>query len=366
MFALFEKFKYKQSITYLMLRLTSQEKKLLHGLVAHPELSLKELAELLDINYWSAYKMKDKFRKRDIIKEVLIPNYKALGFELFVAGYGSITQDKVKEINKVESMIRKRSGIRKSGIFLTYAESYRGFTLGVVRNYTQLVKNILYADRIAGIREIMLRERPKVVLMPFEITRMPIFFEYAPLLAHEFSILAKQEISKKREPEREITAEELKVLAEMVKAPASSVKDIAQRVKMNRLKVAKIRERLFQEGWCTRKIIPNMKLFGYEVLVFAHWESNPEKLEKIERENKVRELNVNLSNVVFLAYNPLEGIVIALFKSLRESREIVSLFSTFAEREQVLVREPEILFLSMEEGVELRSHDHYAALSSIL
>ncbi len=346
------------------MKLTAQEKMVLYGLTRYPELPLRELSDILGINYWSVYKIREKFRKRGIIREVVIPNYRALGFELLVAGYGGLTQDRIREIAKLERMIKREGSISRSGMFLAFAEAYRGFTLGVVKNYTEIVKNILYVDRIAGIRELMVRERPKIVLMPLEITQIPIFFDYSRLLAREFGIPYEKR-GVKDEPRGSLTRDEIRVMAELTKDPERRVKDIATELNMSRAKVARIKEKLFVEGWCEKRVIPDMRAFGYEVLVFAHWESNPEKIESMEKENAVRKLNVDISSIVFLAYNPLEGIVMAIFKSLRESREIVSLFSTFAEREKVLIKEPEILFLSLEEGTELKSHDHHSVVSSL-
>ncbi len=359
---LFEKFKYLQSI-YSVMKLTSQEKMVLYGLTRYPELSLKELSKVLGINYWSVYKIQDKFRRKRIIKEVVIPNYRALGFELLVAGYGSLTQNRIKEITRLEKMIKREGSISCSGMFLAFAEAYRGFTLGVVKNYTEIVKNILYVDRMAGIRELMVRESSKMVLMPLEITKMPIFFDYSRLLAREFG-MPYENGKRKRKPEGSLTQDEIRVLTEFTKDPERRIKDIAMELNMSRAKVAKIKEKLFGEGWCIPRVIPDMRALGYEVIVFAHWESNPMGIIKIER--NIKNLDIDLSRVIFLAYNPLEGIVIALFKSLGESREIISLFSKFVERENVLIREPDILFLSLEEGKEIKSHEHHPILSSLL
>ena len=345
------------------MKLTSQEKMVLWGLTRYPEKSIRELSEILNINYWSVYKILEKFKKGGMIKEIIIPNYRALGFELLLAGYGSLTPERIKEITGLERMLQKESGISKSGIFLAFAESYRGFVIGVAKNYTQIVKNMLYVDRIVGIRELITRERPKIVLLPLEITRIPIFFDYSRLIAKELGFPYHRR-DEKIEPKGTLRNEEIRVMVELAKNPGYKIKDVARKLHMSRAKVANVKKKLFREGWCERRIIPDMKLFGYEVLVFAHWESNPEKIEMIEK--NASNINIGLSPIVFLAYNPLEGILLALFKSLRESREIVSIFSKFAEKEKVLIKEPELLFLSLEEGMEFRSHEHSSILHSLL
>jgi len=344
-------------------KLTSLERKVLWGLTCHPEMSLKALSRELELNYWSIYKIREKFRREGLIKEVLIPNYRALGFELLVAGYGSITREKLQYISSLEKAIKNNCEICESGMFFAFTESYRGFTLGVMKNYTQLVKNLLYMDRITGLREIMRRETPKLILLPLEITQLPIFFDYSNLISREFGFPT---CSRRRilNPSGTLSRNEIIIMKELVQKPAITLKSLSEKVNMSREKVRKIREKLLNKGWCIPRVIPDMRALGYEVIVFAHWESNPMGIIKIER--NIKNLDIDLSRVIFLAYNPLEGIVIALFKSLGESREIISLFSKFVERENVLIREPDILFLSLEEGKEIKSHEHHPILSSLL
>ena len=344
--------------------LTPQEKKALYGLVTYPEVPLKIIAEQLEMNYWTLYKIREKMKAKGLIRDVIIPNYKALGYELFVAGYGSITKERMKMMEKLEKVIKKAKQLpRFSGIFYAFAETYRGFVLGAVKNYTEIVKNLLYMDRLIGIREILARERPKIVILPYEITEIPVLFDYSRLLAREFR-MPMPLIKKYKNPEGKLSREELMVLKKLVEKPEATIKQLAQWLDMGRQKISRIKDKLLSEGWCFHRVIPDIKMLGYEVIVFAHWESNPSKIENFE-EKKIETLGIDLSRIIFLAYNLLEGIVIALFKNLKESRNIVSLFSTFMEKENVLLNEPEILFLSLEEGITLRNHEHAYVLSAL-
>ncbi len=347
-----------------MMYLTLQEKRALYGLVTYPEMSLKSIAEQLEMNYWTLYKIREKMKERNLLREVVIPNYKALGYELLVAGYGSITKERMKMMEKLEKVIKKAKQLpRFSGIFYAFAETYRGFVLGAVKNYTEIVKNLLYVDRLVGIREILARERPKVIILPYEITEIPVLFDYSRLMAREFN-MPMPPVKKVRTPEGKLSFDELRVLKKLVEKPEASIKQLSQWLGIGRQKISRIKDKLFSEGWCYRRIIPDVKMLGYEVIVFAHWESNPTRIENFE-EKKIETLGIDLSRIIFLAYNLLEGFVIALFKNLKESRNIVSLFSTFMERENVLLSEPEILFLSLEEGVTLRDHEHAYVLSPL-
>ena len=355
-----EKFYIFPSAWGIVIRLKDMDKKILCALVKYPNRSYGEIANVLDMNYWTFYKGVEKLKNLGLFKEKIIPNFPALGFELLVVGYGSLTKRRMYSLEKLKNM---RNYLPfASGIFYAFAESYRGFVLGVAKNFTEISKSLIFAERLVNVREILMGENTNMVLLPFEITEIPIFFDYSNLLSQDFNIHL-EELPEKRKEMRKIGRREMNILIEMVKKPSVSIKDISKSLKMAQQSVSKIRKRLFEEGWVRKIIIPNIKKLGYEVLVFAHWNSKPEVMEKIERINP-ENFGFETSNVVFAAYNPLEGVAIAPFKTLKESREIVAFFEKFGETTGVLTREPNILFLSLQEGIKIRDHEYQSALIS--
>ena len=350
------------------MNLTLQERKALCGMLKYPEKSLNEIASILNINYWTLYKIKEKFKREKMIREIIIPDYEAIGFELFLSGYGNLTKKRMKILEEmrmkiVEKNMRKIQNNLASGIFYAFVESYKGFVLGVSKNYTEIMRGIMYAERLISIRELILRENTKLVIFPLKISSIPILFDYSNLLCKEFGI-ELENVKKEEEKKEKLKDIELKVLYEIVKEPEISLTEISNILRISKQRASKIKKRLSEEGWYKRIVIPNMRELKYEVLVFAHWKSNPEIVENLEKSFK--NLGIDISNIVFLAYNPLEGIAIAPFKTLKESREIISMFTKFAEKTNVLVGDPDILFLSLDEGVEIKNHEHWEVLSSMI
>ena len=344
------------------MRLNNLDKNVLCGLCKNPELSPKILAELLDLNYWSVYKSIMKLRAQGIFKEIIIPNFKLLGLELLVVGYGSLTKRKMDVLQRIRSM--RNYFPYSSGIFYSFAESYRGFVLAVSKNYTEISKGLIYAERLIKVREILRRENTQMVILPFEITEIPLFFDYSNLICKDFEIEIEKRKKRFKEP-RKLGKNATKVILEIVKAPSAKIAHIAKNLNMTPQSVSRIKERLIEEGYIFKKIIPNLPLMGYDVLVFAHWTSNPEAMDKIHN-IKLEEFGYDLSDIIFAAYNPLEGVALAPFKSLKESRDIVSFFENFGEATGVFTKEPNILFLSLQEGIAMRDHEYYPLLSSIL
>ena len=344
-----------------MIKLKEMDKKILCALVKYPEKSLGELAELLDMNYWTFYKGVEKLRNLGLFKEKIIPDFPALGFELLVVGYGSLTKRRMYPLEKLKN-IRDYLPFA-SGIFYAFAESYRGFVLGVAKNFTEISKSLIFAERLVNIRELLMGENTNMVLLPFEITDIPVFFDYSNLISHDFQICL-EDLPKKRREKTKLGKKEMQVLVELVKYPSASIREISRNLKMAQQSVSRIKKKLLEEGWIKKMVIPDIKKLGYEVLVFAHWTSKPdimEKLSKIQPEN----FGFNTSNVIFAAYNPLEGVALAPFKTLKESREIVAFFEKFGETTGVLTKEPNILFLSLQEGIRIRDHEYQSALISI-
>ncbi len=336
--------------------------KVMCGMVKYPQLSTKKVAELLNINYWTVYKSLEKMKSSGLIREVIIPDFPALGFELLVIGYGSLTKRKMNTLQKIKNLPKYPNF--SSGIFYSFAESYRGFVLAVSKNFTEISKGLIYAERLIKVREFLQTESTQMVILPFEITEIPIFFDYGKLMCRDFGIEI-EEFAIKRKKKRELKKRELQVLLEMVKEPEASISAIAKSTGMAQQSVSKIKNKLFEEGWVQRKIIPNLAKMGYDVLVFAHWTSNPEEMEKVKNIN-LQKFGYDLSNIIFSAYNPLEGIAIAPFKTLKKSREIVSFFEKFGESTGVLTKEPNILFLSLQEGIKIRDHVYYPIISSLV
>ncbi len=346
----------------VLMKFNSIQKEILCGALKNPDMSVKELADFLDMNYWTVYKSLEKMKKEGVYREVIIPDFHSLGFELLVVGYGSLNKKKMNNLQKVKN-IRDYPPF-SSGIFYSFAESYRGFVIAVSKNFTEVFKGLIYAERLIKVREFLQTENTRMIIFPFELTEIPMFFDYAPLICKDFNI-EMEGWTKNSEEKKPLKGKEFDVLLQLVKNPSNTVSSIARYTGLSQQSVSKIKSKLFKQGWLSRKIIPNLAKMGYDVLVFAHWTSNPDPMEKLKRKD-LRKFGYDLSNIVFAAYNSLEGVALAPFKTLKESRDIVSFFEKLGEETGVLTKEPNILFLSLQEGIKIKDHVYYPILRSFI
>ncbi len=321
--------------------------------------SLRDISESTGINYWTLYKTVERLRKQRVFREVNIPNFRMLGYELLVAGYGNLTKRKISELQKLRE--KKKIDRFSSSIFYGFAESYRGFVLGITKDYTEVKKSLITAERLVKLREMSGKDDINLVLLPLEITNIPILFDYSRLLCRaagmECSELKGME---PRNPHRRLTRREKVAIVEITRNPNVSLNELSRKLRVTIQTASKIKRRLFEEGWIIPRIIPDLSTLGFEVMVFAHWNLNPEMVDLV---NGMNTDYADISNIVFLAYDTLEGIAIAPFETLQKSREIIALFENLGSRMRVLVGEPKILFLSVQESIGVRDHDYASVLS---
>ena len=335
------------------MKLNETTAKILCGLTRYPQLNVKELSKKIGLTQWSIYKGIEKMKDIGLFREVYIPNFSSLGFELLVAGYGSLTKKKMYTIENLRKIGRKNFS---SSIFYAFAESYKGFVFALAKSYTDFSRSLIYAEKYVGVRDLLRSENVNIVFLPLSLTRMPIFFDYSGILCRDFGV----HFPKKSERVKRMNVKGiyLSVMKKILENPDITSTQIAKNFGISIQRASKIRRELVENGMLVKRIIPNMRLLDYEVLVFAHWQSNPGEMEAIEKIDFNME-EYDLSPLVFLAYTSLEGVAVALFKNLQESREIISLFENLGERVGVLSGEPNILFLSLQEGVKIKEHDYY-------
>jgi len=337
-------------------KLRDTDKKVLCYLSKYVNHNLKEISEISGINYWGLYKIYERLRNAGVLREVIIPNFSYLGYEVFSAGYGNLTKKRVLEMLRLreEGEFKEYSSL----LFYGIAESYRGFVFGLARNYTQVKKALIAAERTIRIRDILKSNEIEMVFLPLSIAHIPILFDYSRLLCRAAEIPNNEFLGMpESKPERNLTKRERMAMEIMLRNPRESLSSIAKKINATIQTASKIKRRLFEEGWLVRRFIPNLSALGYEVMVFAHWHTNPAKMEKLDSlKEGMKEGQVDMSNIVFLGYDVLEGVAIAVFHSLKESREIISFFEKLGEGVGVLAEDPKIMFLSLQEGIKIKDH----------
>ncbi len=332
------------------MNLTNMEKKVLLGYLRNPSAEARELANILDINFWSVMKARKRLLDSGILRFVLIPNLERIGAEILFSGFGSVKN----------SGLNKATEIMNDSFFFMAREDGKGFAMGMSKNYTDFYENLLdFAERYRYIRPDYFGIR----VLPVKFTTFWRFGDFYELLSHSYGIGVEEvkngvEISgeysfRKGEPE---------VYAALLEHPDWSGEKIARYLGTSRQRILRLREKFVSEGLYRKKGIVEVKRMGYEVLLFVSWKTRPHTYGEMIEKMKAHPM----PPVVFAASTPAEGFAIAVFKNFRESRDITAKLSGWVNPEKNMPEEPELMFISIQDTRFPRYFDFGGSVRNIL
>ncbi len=298
--------------------LSRNEALVLWGLVAHPSLSDKELAERLDMPYSTFSTIRKRLKERDFFRTVQVPMMQNLGAELMAVMYTFF--------NPAIS-VQQRAGITTrtieifEEIFYSVGETHKGFSVSFSGNYTaigQITERRIETFAREGLLD---QQQPKEVIFPFEISQVPLFFDFDQLIAYEYDIEMNTSVKRGLESgshDVNLSNTEKTILLAMVEKPEATDLVLAKSVQMSRHTVSKVRHKLEEAGLIVKKRIPNLNKLGFKVMTFNHINFNPSK----PLDNELLKSDVlNNPSSIFLAARPFECVLLSVYKDYEAYRE---------------------------------------------
>lgn len=295
--------------------LTANEKQVLYGLVRHPVLNDRELSELLDVKVSTVTAIRRRLRRADYFATRRMPMMHRLGWELLIGGSARLDL-----AQGTQSMPRLRELLRDRlpNLFHVVASADRLSFLGFAQNYTDARREVdelrtaLDRAKLLGDGDVDLRA------FPMSLSILPTFFDYSHSLALAFDI--EDRLSFKMDHAKsgdiELTRKETEVLKGLVRFPELSDKALAQRVRVSRQAVSKMRREFEGEGLIRTARIPNLRLLGFELHITAFARFGPSAPLKARTEGFERLLRATPS--FFLVSDEREAIVIGTTRSYEE------------------------------------------------
>ncbi len=248
--------------------LTVNEKRVLYGLVRHPVLNDRELSELLGVKVSTVTAIRRRLRRGDYYVTRRIPMMHRLGWELLVGGTARLD---LGQGGQVGGRLREVLKDRFPSLFHVVSSSDHLSFLGFARNYT--AARIEVDDlRLALDRAKLLGEGDvHVMAFPMELSVIPSFFDYSHALALAFGLDDRLglKMDRAKAGDIELTRKETEVLKGLVRYPELSDKALAQRVRVSRQAVSKMRREFESEGLLRTARVPNLRTLGFELYVTA-------------------------------------------------------------------------------------------------
>ncbi len=295
--------------------LTGNEKQVLYGLVRHPVLNDRELSEQLGVKVSTVTAIRRRLRRAEYFATRRVPMLHRLGWELLVGGSARLD---LTQGNQTVARLRELLKDRFPGLFHVVASSDHVAFLGFAHNYTAARKEV---DELrSALDRAKLLGHGDVGLSAFPMSQsiVPSFFDFSHSLALAFGI--EDRFPLRMDPAKSgdiaLTRKETEVLKGLVRFPELSDKALAQRVKVSRQAVSKMRREFEREGLLRTVRIPNLRLLGFELYITAFARFGPSAPLKLRLEGFERLLRS--TPAFFLASDESEAIVIGTSRSYEE------------------------------------------------
>jgi len=302
----------------MLSELSKNEGLVLWGLTAYPGLTDMELSNNLNMPYSTFSTIRKRLKEREYYRTVRVPMMQNLGAEVMAVLYAYF--------NPAVS-VQQRAGITTKTIeifeeiFYSVGETHKGFSVSFSGNYTaigQITEKRIETFAREGLLD---QQQPKEVIFPFEISQIPLFFDYDILLADAFDIDLKFESKRGLEPgasDVELSNTEKTILYAMVENPDATDLMLADIVSMSRHTISKARKKLEEAALIAKKRIPNLEKLGFKVMTFTHIHFNPSK----PLDDELMESGVlNNPSSIFLAARSFECVLLSVYKDYEAYRE---------------------------------------------
>ncbi len=298
--------------------LSKNEGLVLWGLTVYPNLTDIEVSKKLDMPHSTFSTIRKRLQKNGYYTTVMVPMVQCLGAEMLAVLYTffnpaiSVEERAVITTKTIEIF---------EEIFYSVGETHKGFSVSFSSDYTaigQITERRIETFAREGLLDI---QQPKEVIFPFEISQIPLFFDFDALLADAFDIDMKVETERGLDlctNHIELSNTEKTIMLAMVKNPDATDLMLAKIVDMSRHTVSKVKHKLEESGLVAKKRIPNLEKLGFNVLTFSHINFNPSK----PLDNELLESNVlNNPSSIFLAARRFECVLLSVYKDYEAYRE---------------------------------------------
>ncbi|MDD5112003.1 MAG: helix-turn-helix domain-containing protein [Candidatus Altiarchaeota archaeon] len=345
-------------------RLTEREKLVLYFLVKWPNLNDIELSRRIPVKRPTITAIRNKLRRDGLFYNVVVPNIPALGCELLVLRYGAFNPAFPYDARKKYSATAKFPEV-----FFKQSCDSQQVSLSAHSNFTDAMRYVEYSSINYNKHDLLTPDGLRHVFLPLAISKVLRFFEFAPLLKQEFEIRAHDGKYEEKQVQdnvvpRALTGNEKLVLYALVKYPEDNDGEIARKVSMTRQSVNKLRKKLEEDRLIARIRIPDMKRFGYEVMVMAHFFNNPK--HPLEERKEGLKYTLAIGNIVFMVVSNLESVIVGYQKSFTSYKREMNHFMEYYKKSDFVGKEPEIVIIPVEEIKESMNGRYHPLVKKML
>ena len=328
--------------------LTGNERHVLYGLVRHPTLNDRELSEILGVKVSTVTAIRRRLRKAEFFVTKRVPMMHRLGWEVLAAGYAHFdAAQSAQAVGRIREFLKDRV----PDLFHVSVSTDHLVFLAAEPSYTALRRDVdelrvgLERGKLLGLSDV------GVSVFPMSLSIVPAFFDFSHVLALAFGldnrVTAKLEHGKIGD--LSLTRKEAEVLKGLVRLPELSDKALAQKVKVSRQAVSKMRREFEREGLVRTVRIPNIRLLGFDLFVSGFSRFRP--LANLRARAEALEKTLRMP-AYFILSSDEESLVMGAAKNYEQFSALRGSIVRYQEEHGFLEGEP-LVFLGLTGSTEL-------------
>ena len=165
--------------------LTQKEKLMLYGIAKYPNLTDKQLSQVLKLKQSTVTSIRNRLKNYGYFRKLIIPRLQNMGCQMLVSIYTSFSpliplEERVDITGSAIEVFEE--------IFFSVGEQDKGFSLSLSKDYATIGKINDIRTQTFGGRALLEEEYPNMVVFPFDISKIYRFFDFSPLLKKSFNL----------------------------------------------------------------------------------------------------------------------------------------------------------------------------------
>jgi len=332
--------------------LTSKEKMILYGLVKYPNLTDRQLSEKLKIKHSTVTSIRNRLKEKGYFRKLIIPRLQNMGCQMLVTIYTSFSpliplEERIEITGKTIEVFDE--------IFFSVGEQDKGFSLSLSKDYATIGKiNDIRTQTFGG--RGLLEEYPNMIVFPFDISRIYRFFDFAPLLKKSFDLKFDDEenvinLALRHTKNVELTDTEKNVFCMMISYPDLSDENIGKEIGVSRHTVSRLR-RGFENNNLIRRInLPDLKKFGFEILVFYHIRFDPRNPPNMDNNEAATLMG---SSSIFFASRQFEAVMISVYSDYDDFKSDNMKIMQLLKQNGWIAEDPKVLSYSLSKMIFIK------------
>jgi len=356
--------------------LLDSEKLVLYGLVRWAGTTDQLLAEKLGMKVPTVTSIRMKLRKRNLYSTHIVPHVQLFGSELLTISYVKFSSHPSLE----EKLRQGRRVMNREEFFYSISEANQDFFMQFSRNYTEARRNI--EDIEEAYKAISHLEEGIVSMhLPFALSEIPTFFDYAPLLAKTFALEKRLPMEGKAagkspgppmtpvqdggggcsepmphppEVPTMLSSKEKVVLYGLSKFPEMNDVEVSERISASRMTIGKTRKNLRSQSYMRVINVPNLEAIGFELVIVTHGRFNPALTEGLKF--FIPGVMQRIGPSFFTAYGRHEILMMHAFPSFQEFKASTNELTQHYKEHEIFSSPPRRILFSLANMRAVKEH----------